>query len=60
MLHIAKWQTTGYSGLTTTWRYTVSIDDGEEYKVRPANLRVPFGEGKKAKGKQKQKKRGRK
>ena len=24
----------------TTWRYTVKLDSGEEYKLRPVNLRA--------------------
>ena len=25
---------------STTWRYTVKLDGGEEYKLRPVNLRA--------------------
>ena len=29
----------GQSGDRTTWRYTVKLDGGEAFKVKPANLR---------------------
>ena len=30
----------GPSGDRTTWRYTVKLDGGEAFKVKPANLRA--------------------
>ena len=47
----------------TTWRYTVQLDSGEAFKVRPANLRAE-GTGdsagaRKEKGKGKKSKKGR-
>ena len=46
------------SGDPTTWRYTVKLDGGEAFKLKPANVRVePEGSGggagkaKKGKGK---------
>ena len=30
----------GATGDRTTWRYTVKLDDGEAFKVKPANVRA--------------------
>ena len=53
----------GPSGDRTTWRYTVKLDGGEAFKVKPANLRAEgTGDGAgggKAKGKGKKGKKGR-
>ena len=52
----------------TTWRYTVKLDSGEEYKLRPVNLRADeegagaggsAGQKKKKSGKGGKKNRGR-
>ena len=47
----------------TTWRYTVQLDSGEAFKVKPANLRAERdgggAGGGKAKGKGKKGKKGR-
>ena len=47
----------------TTWRYTVQLDSGEAFKVKPANLRAEGtgggASGGKAKGKGKKGKKGR-
>ena len=53
----------GPQGDPTTWRYTVQLDSGEAFKLKPANLRaegmgVGAGGGK-AKGKGKKGKKGR-
>ena len=53
----------GPKGDQTTWRYTVQLDSGEAFKVKPANLRAEgtgggAGAGK-AKGKGKKGKKGR-
>ena len=50
---------TGGPGDQTTWRYTVKLDGGEAFKVKPANVRAEgagdgegtAGVGKKSKGK---------
>ena len=50
----------GPSGDRTTWRYTVKLDGGEAFKIKPVNLRAErasgggsIGGGGKAKGKRK-------
>ena len=50
----------------TTWRYTVQLDGGEAFKLKPANVRAAEGtgggassDGKGAKGKGKKGKKGR-
>ena len=35
----------GIQGDRTTWRYTVKLDSGEEYKLRPERLRAESEEG---------------
>ena len=35
----------GPEGDRTTWRYTVKLDSGEEYKLRPEKLRAVEGAG---------------
>ena len=30
----------GATGDRTTWRYTVKLDDGEAFKLKPANVRA--------------------
>ena len=48
----------GPQGDRTTWRYTVYLDSGEAFKLKPANVRADgaggaggAGKGKKGKGK---------
>ena len=54
----------GFDG-PTTWRYTVQLDSGEAFKLKPANVRAEgaggasgAGKGKKGKGKKGKKGRG--
>ena len=56
----------GPEGDRTTWRYTVQLDSGEAFKLKPANLRAEGAGGggagagaSKAKGKGKKGKKGR-
>ena len=49
---------TPLNGDRTTWRYTVKLDSGEVFKVKPANVREVFKT--KAKGKAKGKEKGKK
>ena len=56
----------GAQGDRTTWRYTVQLDSGEAFKLKPANLRAEGAGGGgagagagKAKGKGKKGKKGR-
>ena len=53
----------GPSGDRTTWRYTVQLDSGEAFKLKPANVRAEGAGGGsgagKAKGKGKKGKKGR-
>ena len=54
----------GAQGDRTTWRYTVQLDSGEAFKLKPANLRAEGADGGgagagKAKGKGKKGKKGR-
>ena len=53
-----------YRGDESKWRYTVQLDSGEAFKVKPANLRAEGAKGGgagggKAKGKGKKGKKGR-
>ena len=53
----------GPSGDRTTWRYTVKLDGGEAFKLKPANVRAEGtggarGAGKAKKGKGKKGRRG--
>ena len=53
----------GAQGDQTTWRYTVQLDSGEAFKLKPANVRAEgtggaSGAGKAKKGKGKKGRRG--
>ena len=55
--------TGGPQGDRTTWRYTVQLDSGEAFKLKPANVRAEgtggaSGAGKAKKGKGKKGRRG--
>ena len=52
-----------YRGIESKWRYTVQLDSGEAFKLKPANVRVEgtggaSGAGKAKKGKGKKGRRG--
>ena len=51
----------GPQGDRTTWRYTVQLDSGEAFKLKPANLRAEgTGGGASSDGKAKRKGKGKK
>ena len=51
----------GPEGDQTTWRYTVQLDSGEAFKLKPANLRAEgTGGGASSDGKAKRKGKGKK
>ena len=51
----------GAQGDRTTWRYTVQLDSGEAFKLKPANLRAEgTGGGASSDGKAKRKGKGKK
>ena len=35
----------GYQGDPSTWRYTVQLDSGEAFKLKPANVRAEGRQG---------------